>query len=114
MALYSIWDWDRNAWRVYATKTPASVGDDPKPPRPRGTSVLGADPDSHVKPLPLSAKLVGYSHMARGEVRRMPGGILSGAADASERGLSTPVVFLAGAAVALGVSWWWRKRRRGR
>lgn len=111
MALYSVWDWDRNAYRVYATKKPVSVGDDPSPPRPRGISALGADPDLHVKPLPSGAKLVGYSHMARGEIRRAPAGILSGAA--SESGSSNgALMFVAGAAVALGVSWWWRKRRR--
>lgn len=69
MALYSVWDWDRNAWAVYRDSRPASVGDDPTPPRPSVTSQLGADPDTQMNPLPSDARFVGYDHMCRGEVR---------------------------------------------
>ena len=71
MALYSVWDWDRNAYAIYRTKTPVSVGDDPTPPKASGpTSGLGADPDVGVKPLPRGARRIGYSQVARGEIRR--------------------------------------------
>lgn len=73
MAFYSVWDWNRNAWSIYATDRPASVGDDPIPPRPSVLSPIGADPDSDVKSLPAGARHVGFSHLARGEVRRLPG-----------------------------------------
>lgn len=71
MALYSVWDWNRNAWRVYRTSAPVSVGDDPIPP-PGSGNVLGSCPDEDIKPLPGGAKLLGYSHVARGEIRRKP------------------------------------------
>lgn len=71
MALYSVWDWDRNAWAIYRTNTPVSVGDDALPPKP-ATGPIGADPDTQVKALPRGAKFVEYSHVARGEVRRKP------------------------------------------
>lgn len=70
MALYSTWDWNKNAWRVYRTPETVSVGDDPKPPRPSGLGPLGADPDTGVRPLPSGAKFIGYDHVARGEIRR--------------------------------------------
>ncbi len=72
MALYSAWDWDRNSYRVYQTRHPVSVGDDPKPPRP-DHHPLGAVPDVDVKTLPPGARFVGYSHQARGEIVRVPG-----------------------------------------
>lgn len=74
MALYSVWDWNRNSYRVYSTPTPVSVGDDPVPPKPSGISPIGANPDSDVKPLPPGARFVGYDHLARGEIRRMSSG----------------------------------------
>lgn len=109
MALYSTWDWDRNAWRVHATRTPVSVGDDPIPPRPGGTSALGADPDTHVKPLPSGTRFMGYSHVARGEVRRQSG-VLGGVGDdAGQSGGSGWLMFGFGLATA-SVFWWWRRR----
>ena len=76
MAFFSAWDWDRNAYRVYATPQRVSVGDDPEPPRPRGAGELGAVPDQDVKSLPLGARFVGYSPMARGEIVRLNAGAL--------------------------------------
>jgi len=70
MAFYSTWDWNRNAWRVYRTPETVSVGDDPKPPRPSPLNILGADPDTQVRPLPAGATFIGYDHIARGEIRR--------------------------------------------
>lgn len=74
MALYSVWNWDRNAWAVFQTSTPVSVGDDPDPPRPRATSPIGVDPDVAVKELPQNARFLGFDHLCRGEVRRLRGG----------------------------------------
>lgn len=85
MAFYSTWDWNRNSWRVYATKTPVSVGDDPIPPRPRSASPIGADPDTGVKPLPSGAKFIGYSHVCRGEVRRLSRGMGDSGDDAGSK-----------------------------
>jgi hypothetical protein len=112
MALYSTWDWDRNAWRVYTTRAPVSVGDDPIPPRPTGISALGADPDTHVKPLPSGARFVGYSHVARGEVRRL-GGVLGAVGDdAGRAGVMSNGWLMFGLGVAAASTfWWWRRRR---
>jgi hypothetical protein len=101
MALFSVWDWDKNSWAVYRNGDSVSVGDDPKPPKPSGTSPLGADPDTHVKPLPPDAKFSGYSHVARGEIRRhasLPLGL-------DEPGESNAVKYAAGAAVGSLVTW---------
>jgi hypothetical protein len=109
MALYSVWDWDRNTWAVYRDARPVSVGDDPTPPRPASVGPLGADPDTQMKPLPSDARFVGYDHMCRGEVRVKSSGPLSGL------GIDMPDTddlkkYLAGAALgALGV-WFWRRR----
>lgn len=110
MALYSVWDWNRNAYRVYKTPTPVSVGDDPIPPKPlSGISPIGANPDTDIKPLPAGATFVGYDHFAHGEIRRMPNGMTDLGDDA---GSSTSwwrqpaVMFAAGAgAVILYFSW---------
>lgn len=75
MALYSVWDWNKNAYRVYQTPGATSVGDDPKSPVPAGLHHLGADPDTQVNVLPRGARFMSYSHIARGEIRRMPGGL---------------------------------------
>lgn len=72
MALYSVWDWNRNSYRVYTTPKHVSVGDDPLPPKPTGISPIGANPDTDIKPLPAGTKFIGYDHFARGEIRRMP------------------------------------------
>lgn len=111
MALYSVWDWDRNAYRVYATKSPVSVGDDPIAPKPSGLSALGADPDQHIKPLPSGAKFMGYSHLARGEVRRMPKGLGDNGDDAGKAtGLAgMPLVAFGLGAAAASLIWWWRR-----
>lgn len=114
MAFYSVWDWNRNAWRVYQTPRPVSVGDDPIAPRGRG-SALGLDPDTDVKALPSGARFVGYSHLARGEVRRTSLGLGDAGDDAGAAGgtLARPwAMFGLGAAVATGFAWWiWRRRR---
>jgi hypothetical protein len=110
MALYSTWDWDRNAWRVHATRTPVSVGDDPIPPRPTGLSVLGADPDSHVKPLPSGARFMGYSHVARGEVRRQAGA-MGGVGDDAGRGSSNGLLMFGLGLAAASAFWLWRRKR---
>lgn len=107
MALYSVWDWDRNAWRVYATKAAASVGDDPVPPRPVNVSPIGADPDMDVKPLPAGAKFVGFDLICRGEVRRLPAGPLGD--DAGSSPSSGWGMFAIGAALATAF-WVWRGR----
>lgn len=111
MALYSVWDWNRNAYRVYATSTPVSVGDDPKPPKP-STGPIGADPDTDVKPLPPNAKLVGYEHMPRGEIRRLssPIAAVSGDDDAGQSILNDPLImFVAGVIVAAAYFNWSRR-----
>jgi hypothetical protein len=111
MALYSVWDWDRNSWRIYRTKTPVSVGEDALPPKPQGTTALGADPDTHAKPLPAGARFHGYSHVARGEVRRLSSGMGDSGDDAGVTGGMKPFfMFGLGAAVA-SAFWWWRKKR---
>lgn len=107
MALYSVWDWDRNVWRVYATKTPVSVGDDPVPPRPMGISPIGADPDLDVKPLPGGARFIGYDPTCRGEVRRDPSG--SGMGDDGSSSSSGWWMFGLGAALA-SAFWFWRQK----
>jgi hypothetical protein len=108
VALYSVWDWNKNAWRIYATKKSVSVGDDPKPPAPTGISPIGADPDTDVRPLPFGAKFVGMSHLAKGEVRRLGSG---GLGEASEDSFwSNPIVLIGLGAVAATVYWqWWRR-----
>lgn len=111
MALYSTWDWNRNAWRVYSTPRPVSVGDDPLPPRPSGTAALGADPDTHVKALPSGTRFMGYSHVARGEVRRQAG-LLGGVGDdAGVGGLTGNGWLMFGFGLAAASAFWlWRKR----
>lgn len=101
MALFSVWDWDKNSWAVYRNGDSVSVGDDPKAPKPSGTSPLGADPDTHAKPLPSDAKFSGYSHVARGEIRRhasLPLGL-------DEPGESSVVKYAAGAVVGSVLTW---------
>lgn len=113
MALYSVWDWDRNAYRVYSTKTPVSVGDDPIPPKPSGLSALGADPDTHLKALPSGAKFMGYSHLARGELRRMSRGLGDNGDDAgAAKGLTGGgwKTLALGVVIGAGVVWYAGKR----
>lgn len=107
MALYSVWDWNRNLYRVYTTPTHVSVGDDPVPPKPVGISPIGASPDTGVKPLPPGAKFIGFDHLARGEIRRMPSGLADLGDDAGSGSFWTQpiVMFGAGAVVA---TWVWR------
>jgi hypothetical protein len=109
VALYSAWDWGRNAWRVYKTNLPVSIGDDPKSEsRPR--HILGGDPDRDTAKLPRDAKFIGYSHLARGEVRRMPDGEGLGAAD--DKGFwAKPIVLIGLGAVAATVYWKFFRRR---
>ena len=113
MALYSVWDWNRNAYAVYSTPKRVSVGDDPVPPRPKGLSKLGASPDDDVKPLPSGAKLIGYDHFARGEIRRRSGLFGVGDDGGQGGGASSPLfMFLAGGATAAGAIYaYWRWKR---
>jgi hypothetical protein len=107
VALYSVWDWNKNAWAVYQTPTSVSVGDDPTPPRPSASSPIGVDPDTAVNELPGMAKFVGYDHLCRGEVRRLPGG--SGVGQTDDRAPSffeKPAVL-----VAIGVAGGWLLRK---
>ena len=112
MALYSVWDWRRNLYRVYRTDRLASVGEDPVAPRPSGTSPIGADPDSHVKPLPSGARLVGYSHVARGEIRRASSGLGDTGDDAGIVSGGKWWVFALGAGAGAAALWWWQRRSR--
>lgn len=109
MALYSVWDWDRNTWAVYSSQRPVSVGDDPKPPKPSNVSPIGADPDSQMNQLPSDAKFVGYDHMCRGEVR-LAGGALAGL------GIDMPdnddlKKYAVGGLIGAVIAWWYRGRR---
>jgi len=114
MALYSVWDWNRNSYRIYTTPTPVSVGDDPVPPKPTGISPIGANPDTDIKPLPTGAKFIGYEHFPRGEIRRVPTGLADLGDDA---GVNTAwwrhpaVMFAAGAGAVIAYGWWKRRRR---
>jgi hypothetical protein len=112
MALYSVWDWDRNSWAIYQTKTPVSVGDDPSPPQASGPARgLGADPDTGVKALPRGAKRIGYSHVARGEIRRRPRHLGDLGDDAGRRaagGWGLPLAL--GVGIGVAVSRWWKRR----
>jgi hypothetical protein len=101
MALYSVWDWDRNAYRIFQTPMPVSVGDDPISPKPSGIGGLGADPDTQINVIPSDAKFMGYSHMARGEIRRVSGGLGDTTAPEETPLWKKPIVmFAAGATVA--------------
>lgn len=110
MAFFSTWDWGKNAWRVYQTPDTVSVGDDPKGPKLANVNVLGADPDTQTPPLPPSARFVGYSHLARGEVRRDPSanGALSGLGE-TPAWVSNPVTWIAVA----GLLWFGYEYGRG-
>jgi hypothetical protein len=70
MALYSIWDWNKNLYRVHSNATPVSVGVDPNPPRPGALHLIGAIPYEHAKVLPTGTRFMGLSHVPRGEVVR--------------------------------------------
>lgn len=114
MALYSVWDWDRNVYRVYKTNSPVSVGDDPIAPKPTGLSAIGADPDTHIKALPSGAKFMGYSHLARGELRRMSHGLGDRGDDAgssSAPGGGGWKTLALGVVVGAGVVWFTKVRR---
>lgn len=112
MALYSVWDWNRNAYAIYRTSSPVSVGDDPLPHR-GSDSVLGADPDSGVKPLPSGARFVGYDHLARGEIRRRSSALGDSGDDGGAASGSAGNGWLMFGAGVLAASayWWWRRSR---
>ena len=113
MALYSVWDWDKNAYRVYQTPGAASVGDDPKSPVPVGAHRLGADPDTQVNVLPRNARFLNYSHVARGEIRRMGGGLGQVSAPEDRPWWQHPVVmFGAGVAATVAYRTWSRRQVR--
>src|SRR3990172_4825673 len=73
MALFSQWDWSRNAFKIYATNDRVSIGDDPTPPHPTGVNVIGAVPDVDAKPLPRGATFMGYAQVPRGEIVKSEG-----------------------------------------
>ena len=100
MALYSVWNWDRNAYEVYADERSVSVGDDPIPPNPGPVHILGATPDRHVKVLPHGARPLGMSHLARGEIVRRRAGLFSGLGGGFDRPGS--VVLLGAIGIATG------------
>lgn len=114
MALYSVWDWNRNLYRVYTTPTHVSVGDDPVPPKPSIDNPIGASPDTGVKPLPPGAKFIGYEHLPRGEIRRMPSSLVDLGDDAGGgSGWTQPILmFGAGALTAVWLSRLWGRRMR--
>lgn len=70
MALYSVWDWNKNLYKVYGDARPVSVGVDPDPPRPSNVHILGAVPFDAAKTLPANVKFMGLSHVPRGEIVR--------------------------------------------
>jgi hypothetical protein len=113
MALYSVWDWNRNSYKIYSTPTPVSVGDDPVPPKPTNVGPIGANPDTDVKPLPSGARFMGYDLFARGEIRRMPGGLADLGDDAGSGGsfwTQPAVMFAAGVAVTIAYLKWSKSR----
>jgi hypothetical protein len=113
MALYSVWDWNRNLYRVYSTPTPVSVGDDPSPPKPSNISPIGANPDTDVNPLPSGARFIGHSHFARGEIRRAPTSLMDLGSDSGDGSFWTQpwVMFTAGVLTTLGALRWMARRR---
>lgn len=111
MAFFSVWDWPHNAWRIYQTSSPVSVGDDPTPPKPSVSNPIGADPDTQLKPLPPDAKLVGYEHLARGEIRSERTSLLSGTDETGVPFWKSPLVMFAAGAAAVGALVWWRRRQ---
>lgn len=117
MALYSVWDWNRNNYRVYTTPTHVSVGDDPVPPKPLDISPIGANPDSDIKPLPPGAKFIGHDHFARGEIRRLPAGLADLGDDAGTGGgfWTQPwVMFAAGAGTVIAYYAWTKRPKKNR
>ncbi len=109
MALFSVWDWDRNLWAIYQNAQTVSVGDDPRPPRPMNISPLGADPDTQVNPLPPDARFVGFDHTCRGEVRRKSDAL-------SSLGIVMPETgdlkkYAIGALFGAVAAWYYRRRR---
>lgn len=117
MALYSVWDWNRNSYRVYTTPKHVSVGDDPLPPKPTNISPIGANPDTDVKPLPSGTKFIGYDHLARGEIRRMSGSLFDLGDDAGTGGsfwTQPMVMFVAGAGVVIVYYAWKKQPKRNR
>lgn len=75
MALYSVWDWNKNLYKVYADSRPVSVGVDPQPPRPSNVHLLGAVPYESCKLLPAGTRFIGLSHVPRGEIVRQAGAV---------------------------------------
>ncbi len=75
MALYSVWDWNKNLYKVYADQRPVSVGVDPQPPRPTNVHLLGAVPYDACKLLPPGTRFMGLSHVPRGEIVREAGNV---------------------------------------
>lgn len=102
MALYSVWNWNKNVYDVYRDDVPVSVGDDPKPPRPTQVGPIGADPDTQIKTLPSGAKFLGHDQMAHGEIR-IVGGLPLGLDNPTE---SPTLKYLLAAAVGGGLVWY--------
>ena len=102
MALYSVWDWNKNLYRVYADQRPVSVGIDPEPPRPGNVNILGAVPYEACKLLPNGVKGMGLSHVPRGEIVRDERGPLQAVGLGSDASGSSPRL-LVGVAIASAV-----------
>ena len=114
MALYSAWDWDRNAYRIYQTRQLVSVGDDPQAPRPNHHP-LGAVPDVDVKALPPGARFLGFSHQARGEIVRLPRTGLGAASDFIEplQDIAGRVAVITVIALGIGLFIGYGQRKKG-
>ena len=91
MALYSVWDWNKNLYRVYADQRPVSVGVDPDPPKPRNLHILGAVPFEGCKLLPPGTRLMGLSHVPRGEIVRDAQGFKEHLGLGTDAGQRTPL-----------------------
>jgi hypothetical protein len=105
MALYSVWDWNKNLYRVHADTLPVSVGVDPSPPQPTGVHLLGAIPYDHAKVLPPAARFMGLSHVPRGEVVRSATNLKELLGLGAEPGSSSVWTFAAIATAALVVGY---------
>jgi hypothetical protein len=105
MALYSVWDWNKNLYRVYSDALPVSVGVDPDPPRPMNVHLLGAVPFEGCKVLPHGTRFMGLSHVPRGEIVRDASGLREVMGLGSEAGGRTGIGSVALVCVGLAVGY---------
>jgi len=113
MALYSVWNWDRNAYGIYTTPAHVSVGDDALPPKPIVDSPIGANPDTDVKPLPGGAAFMGWDHLPHGEIRRLPNSMMDLGDDAGAiSGVTgSPWLMFAAGASVVALYYHFRKKK---